>query len=126
MSQAVFIAVPHHSELAPQSLEGLMLATGRHRYSVNTEGGSRLALMVNTGLWVCRFSESWVEEVCFTVCDAIGKLADGRFWPRCIPEDWGFSAWCAGRGLKVFASRAVSVIHHGRAGYTNARPWGEW
>jgi len=232
MSNAVFIAVPHHSELAPQSLEGLMLATARHRYSVNTEGGSLLALMfnllwcralnqrsqcgwthfamhhsdveapagwvdvlidemdrveadiisaviaikdnrgltstgwqgpetkrirrltvrealqlpptfsaadlptlgkpagqhlmVNTGLWVCRFTDSWIEEVCFTIRDAIGRLPDGRFWPRCVPEDWGFSAWCAERGLKVFATRAVSVIHHGRAGYTNARPWGEW
>ena len=83
-------------------------------------------LMVNTGLWVCRFTEAWVEEVCFTIRDAIGKLSDGRFWPRCIPEDWGFSAWCVERGRRVFATRAVSVIHHGRAGYTNAQQWGEW
>lgn len=232
MSQAVFIAVPHHAELAPQALEGLMLATARHRYSVNTEGGSLLALMfnllscrclnqrrergwthfamhhadieapagwadtlldemqrvgadvlstvvpikdnrgltstgwqdpdtkrirrltmreavglpvtfsaadlpaagkpagqhlmVNTGLWVCDLGKPWVEEVCFTVRDAVGRLDDGRFWPRCVPEDWGFSAWCAGRGLRVFATRAVPVVHHGRAGYTNARAWGEW
>src|SRR5689334_16752230 len=48
----VFIAVPHYDQLDPQSLEGLMLASAKHRYSVNTEGGSLLALMFNL-LW-CR------------------------------------------------------------------------
>jgi hypothetical protein len=225
---AVFIGVPHHDQLAPQALEGLILATAQHRYSINTEGGSLLALMfnllwcralnqrdehgwthfamhhsdveapagwldtliqeqqrvgadvlacvipikdnrgltstgwqdpetrtirrftmaevltlpvtfnaaqagkygqylmVNTGLWVCDFTRPWVEDVCFTIRDGIGKDPGGRFWPRAIPEDWGFSTWAAEQGLKVFATRKVPIIHHGRAGYSNAKPWGEW
>jgi hypothetical protein len=47
----VFIAVPHYDQLAPQSLEGLILATAEHKYSINTEGGSLLALVFNR-LWV--------------------------------------------------------------------------
>jgi hypothetical protein len=47
----VFIAVPHYDQLAPQALEGLILASQQHRYSINTEGGSLLALIFNR-LWV--------------------------------------------------------------------------
>jgi hypothetical protein len=223
----VFIAVPHYNQLAPQALEGLILATQRHRYSINTEGGSLLALMfnklwcralnaradgvthfamhhsdvaaqagwvdtlleekdrvgadvlsvivpikdargltstgwqdpttrritrltmadvmrlpetfdaqaagrpdqwlmINTGLWVCDLRDPWVEDVCFTILDGIGKGDDGRFYPRCVPEDWNFAAWCARRGLKVFATRKVAVTHYGPAGFTNAKLWGEW
>ncbi len=226
MQANVFIAVPHHAELTPQLLPGLILATGRHRYSINTEGGSLLALMfnllwckalnlrhtgithfamhhadieaepgwldkllgemekhdadvvstvmaikdnrgltstgwqdsttkkirrftmsevvqlpatfdaagagkpgqalmVNTGLWLCRFTAPWVEEACFTIRDAIAH-ENGKFWPRCIPEDWGFSIWAAERGLRVMATRAVKAIHHGRAGYANDHAWGAW
>jgi hypothetical protein len=225
--QNVYIAVPHHSELTPQVLPGLILASERHRYSINTEGGSLLALMfnvlwcralnkrdqgithfamhhsdieaepgwvdklideldakgadiistvmpikdnrgvtstgwqdnqtkkirrftmteimamaptfniydtehlgaslmVNTGLWLCRFTEPWVEEVCFHIQDAITRQEDGTFWPRCIPEDWAFSAWAAEQGLHVAATRAVKAIHHGRAGYSNQSAWGQW
>jgi hypothetical protein len=227
MTKNIYIAVPHHAELTPQVLPGLILATERYRYSINTEGGSLLALMfnilwckalnlrdtgithfamhhadieaepgwldkliaemerhhadvistvmpikdnrgltstgwqdpatrkirrftltevmgfppsfdvtsagkpgqhlmINTGLWVCRFTEPWVEEVCFTIRDAVGKNADGRFWPRCIPEDWGFSEWAAQRRLRVFATRTVKAVHHGRAGYANDHAWGIW
>jgi hypothetical protein len=83
-------------------------------------------LMVNTGLWVCNLTRPWAEEVCFTVQDAITRDGRGRFWPRCVPEDWGFSFWLQQRGLRVLATRKVKVIHHGRAGYANDRPWGEW
>jgi hypothetical protein len=228
MSANVFIGVPHHDQIAPQALSGLFLATDQHHYSINTEGGSLLALMfnllwcralnqrptrqlthfamhhsdieappgwldvlvhemdnvgadilsaviaikdnrgltstgwqdpetkqirrltmyeavdlpltfdassapapghrlmVNTGLWVCDFTKPWVEEVCFNIADGIGKDKDGRFWPKAIPEDWGFSMWAADKGLKVCATRAVKVIHHGRAGYSNDIPWGSW
>jgi hypothetical protein len=219
----VFLAVPHYDQLAPQSLEGLILATAQHKYSINTEGGSLLALMfnklwcralnqrksgvthfamhhsdiavpagwldtlleekervgadvlsavipikdlrgltstgwmdtqtgritrltmkevyelpesfdarpgqwlmVNTGLWVCDLRAPWVEDVCFSIVDAIGHDAEGNFWPRCIPEDWNFSRWCAREGLRVFATRRVPVTHYGTSGYTNSRPWGEW
>jgi hypothetical protein len=47
----IFIAVPHYDQLAPQAMEGLILATAKHKYSINTEGGSLLALVFNR-LWV--------------------------------------------------------------------------
>jgi hypothetical protein len=223
----VFIAVPHYQQLTPQALPGLILATQQHRYSINTEGGSLLALMfnklwckalngrregvthfamhhadiaaapgwvdtlldekervgadvlsvvipikdmrgltstgwqdpqtriitrwtmrevlrfpetfdaagvgkpdqwlmVNTGLWICDLRDPWVEEVCFNIVDATGYDTQGQFYPRCIPEDWNFSGWCARRGLRVFATRKVPVGHHGNVEFRNDRAWGEW
>ncbi len=92
--------------------------------ALGTEG-KRHWLMVNTGLWVCRFTEPWVEDVCFNICDAIQKV-DGRFQPRCLPEDWNFSGFCAQRGLKVMATRKLRVLHHGDTGFPNNGTWGEW
>ena len=43
-----------------------------------------------------------------------------------LPEDWNFSGWCARKGLRVFATRKVSVGHHGTMCYTNDGPWGAW
>jgi hypothetical protein len=223
----VFIAVPHYGQLAPQALEGLILATDRHRYSINTEGGSLLALvfnrlwcralnrrkdgithfamhhadiqapagwvdvlieemervnaevlsvvvpikdrrgltstalqhpvtrkirrltmtevqaapdtftnaglgapcevlLVNTGLWICRFDRPWAERVCFHILDGITRGEDGLFQARAIPEDWNFSAWCAENELRVFATRKVKVEHHGMASYANDHAWGTY
>jgi hypothetical protein len=83
-------------------------------------------LMVNTGLFVCRFDAPWVEEHAFRILDSIVKGDDGRFRPRTLPEDWGFSAWLAGRGLRVFATRKVPVVHYGKTGFRNDSAWGEW
>lgn len=83
-------------------------------------------LVVNTGLWVCDFTRPWVEEVCFSIIDAIVKDADGGFTAKCLPEDWNFSGWCARNGLKVFATTKVAVGHHGRASYRNDSAWGDW
>jgi hypothetical protein len=82
-------------------------------------------LMVNTGLWLCRFTESWVEQACFSIEDAIGR--DERGWfARCLPEDWNFSGFCARLGLKVLATRKPRVLHHGDSGFPNDGRWGEW
>ena len=83
-------------------------------------------LMINTGLWVCDFTQPWVEDACFHIRDAIHKGDDGIFRARALSEDWSFSAWCAERGLKVFATRKVPVVHHGRAAFRNNEPWGDW
>jgi hypothetical protein len=83
-------------------------------------------LMVNTGLWLAKLTEPWCEEVCFSVLDATFKDEDGLFKARALSEDWNFSGWCARKGLKVFATRAVAVGHHGKACYGNDSVWGEW
>jgi hypothetical protein len=83
-------------------------------------------LMVNTGLFVARITEPWAEEVCFNIIDAILKDDDGQFKARALSEDWNFSGWCARKGLKVFATRAVPVGHFGKACYGNDQPWDDW
>ncbi len=86
-------------------------------------------LMVNTGLWVMRFTEPWCEPPHFggfEIRDCVVRLESGRFQPRVLPEDWNFSGWAARRGLKVFATRKIKALHHGGKAYGNDSAWGEW
>ena len=83
-------------------------------------------LMINTGLWLCRFTEPWVEEVYFEIRDSIIKTPEGRFIANVLPEDWNFSGWCARKGLKVLATRKVKAVHHGDTAFSNQGTWGDW
>lgn len=86
-------------------------------------------LCVNTGLWVCDFTQSWVTEVdergltkvYFHFTDYILKVGD-TYKTRNMPEDWNFSMACDKLGVKVFATRAIRVEHCGRKWYTNQLP----
>jgi hypothetical protein len=82
--------------------------------------------MVNTGLWLCRFTEEWIERVCFNICDGVFKQEDGSFRPKCLPEDWNFSGFCAREALKVVATRKLRVLHHGDSAFPNDGTWGAW
>jgi len=82
-------------------------------------------LMVNSAVWVCDFTKPWVEDVCFNIRDKIAKTDLGEFVPMVLSEDWNFSGWCAEKGLKVFATRKVSVAHYGRIAFTTNKVWGE-
>lgn len=83
-------------------------------------------LMINTGLWVCDFTRPWVEEVCFSILDQTCRDGRGNFEARTLPEDWNFSGWAARQGLKVYATRIIPAVHHGRAAYPNDTVWGDW
>ena len=83
-------------------------------------------IVVNTGLWVCSFSDSWVEQIHFEIRDAIVKNEDGKFEARVLPEDWNFSLQAQSMGLKVFATTSVKAIHVGKYNYGNDSAWGEW
>jgi len=83
-------------------------------------------LMVNTGLWLCDFTQPWVEEAYFEIRDRIVAKNNGCFQANVLPEDWNFSGWAARKGLKVWATRAVKVTHHGNAAFRNDHVWGEW
>jgi hypothetical protein len=90
--------------------------------------GTEFTLAVNTGLFLARFDRPWVER--FTGFSTNTTLmfdrdSDKRY-PCVFPEDFAFAAWCAGEGLKVFATRAVEVTHRKPEELTNARPWGTW
>jgi hypothetical protein len=83
-------------------------------------------LLVNTGLWVCRFTEPWVEEVTFQIRDKNVRKDNGTFEATVISEDWHFSRWLHEHDKRVFATRKVAVEHFGRKGYRNDRVWGTW
>lgn len=92
-------------------------------------------LAINTGLWVCRFTEAWAEPPIFPgfmSCDQIRRMDDGRAEAVCLPEDWAFSEWAYNHGLKVCATRKAPLVHFdGPASkttseYRNDHVWGEW
>jgi len=89
-------------------------------------------LLINTGLWICDFTKPWVEQVHFTINDAIVQMPDGKFTANVMSEDWNFSTWCHlyhkdyPRRLRLFATTAVSAHHHGTARFSNTHPWGDW
>ena len=86
--------------------------------------GEKRTLVVNTGLFICDFTNPWVEKVFFEIRDNIVKNENGKFEARNLSEDWGFSNQCAKLGVKVFATRCVKLRHFGRAEYRNDEVWG--
>lgn len=82
-------------------------------------------LLLNTGLWVCRFDEAWARQVRFTINDRIVVDPSGRYVPQCEPEDWYFSRLCHELDLKVGATRKIRLTHRGSAAFSNAQPWGQ-
>ncbi len=83
-------------------------------------------LLVNTGLWVCRFREDWARHVYFTINDRILLGANGRYGHQVEPEDWFVSRRFHELGLRVGATRKVAVGHRGPAIFDNTGPHGTW
>lgn len=80
-------------------------------------------LLLNTGCFVCRFDQPWVEEFHFETRDTIER--DGEvFRVRFQPEDWMMSRALHARGLKLLATRKVSLKHIGHYRYPSDEPWG--
>lgn len=82
-------------------------------------------ILVNTGLWVCRFDRPWCERVAFRQQDRVIHTPDGKFIPSTKPEDWDFTRQVRGRGGRVFATRRVAIEHE-RPEWHNRFPWGTW
>lgn len=81
-------------------------------------------ILLNTGLWVCRFGE-WTKQVRFTINDRVAfdtKL--DRYVAQVEPEDWYFARLCHELGLKIGCTRKIPLDHRGVARFTNTRPWG--
>lgn len=82
-------------------------------------------LLVNTGLMLVDIRKEWAEKVWFEFDDKI--LRDektGKFKAVGVPEDWNFSRKALRLGAKLWATREVTVIHHGRHQFGNERAWG--
>ncbi len=85
------------------------------------------ALLLNNGLWVCRFTEPWVEEVCFHFIEWNVRRPDGQFVACFFSEDWQFSEFLTTKGLKLYATRKVPIQHAGRRDFVcDGSTWGDW
>jgi predicted O-methyltransferase YrrM len=82
-------------------------------------------LLINTGMWVCRFDPAWAKKIHFTVNDRIVTGPDGGYFVQVEPEDWFFSRLCHELGLRIGATRKIRVDHRGPARFGNDRVWGE-
>jgi len=81
-------------------------------------------LCTNTGLWACRFG-AWCEKIVFTIQDFITRSEDGMFRSSFWPEDWNFAVDCARLGVRVLATRKISIEHMGGFNFKNDRAWGK-
>lgn len=83
-------------------------------------------LLLNTGLWVCRFDPEWARKVRFTINDRIVfNTAEDCYMAQVEPEDWYFSRLCHELGLKIGCTRKIALGHRGPAVYLNNHPWGQ-
>jgi len=89
-------------------------------------------LLINTGCWLANLrSPRWREvdadgclKMFFTLRDRV-RLAGDDAHVEMEPEDWFFSRRAHEAGLKVLATREVSVIHQGLGGFPNQGAWGD-
>jgi SAM-dependent methyltransferase len=93
-------------------------------------------LLLNTGLWVCRFDETWASKVWFEIRDRIKyHEPSGRYQAVNESEDWFFSrllheiggpgiATEGHRPLRIGATRKVRLTHRGPSRFPNDRAWG--
>lgn len=81
-------------------------------------------LLLNTGLWVCRFNRQWAEQVHFEINDAIRRNEDGEYVALNEPEDWNFSRQLNALGLRIGCTRKVKLGHKGPAVFGNTHAWG--
>lgn len=77
-------------------------------------------LLINTGLWVCKFDMNWAKQVHFTINDRIVfSTADNRYHAEVEPEDWYFSRLCHELELKIGVTRKIKVMHRGKMDFSN-------
>jgi SAM-dependent methyltransferase len=82
-------------------------------------------LLLNTGCWVCRFGVLGEYPFYFTINDEITFSEQHDCYVADVEsEDWFFSRLCHKAGLKVGATRKISIFHEGATRYLNSQPWG--
>lgn len=81
-------------------------------------------VLMNTGLWVCRFDPAWAKHVCFTIRDRIVEKPDGSYEAEVMSEDWDVSRQFRRLGLRIGITRRVKVGHRGAFVFGNDKPWG--
>ncbi len=82
-------------------------------------------LLLNTGLWVAKFNTEWANQIHFTINDRIVfDTITGTYRAEVEPEDWFFSRLCNDLGLKIGATRKVTLQHQGKIAFSNESAWG--
>lgn len=82
-------------------------------------------LLLNTGCWICRMDQPWVEKACFRSFDWTYQDGNGEWKAGCIGEDYLWSVDLARLGVKTFATTAVKILHAGTFDYPNHVAWGD-
>ena len=83
-----------------------------------------LPVLLNTGLWVCKFDLSWAKRCHFRINDRIVCDPDGDYVPEVEPEDWYFSRLLHEQGLRIGCTRKVVIGHRGPMVWGNNKAWG--
>lgn len=82
-------------------------------------------LLINTGLWVCRWNQEWARQFHFTINDRIVFNSEkGFYFHQVESEDWFISRAFHELGLKVGVTRKVTLGHQGPMTFVNSQPWG--
>ena len=83
-------------------------------------------LLVNTGCMVVSMKKrATLETMLFTTNNWIFKDPDGKFRAVSEAEDWNWSVQAKDRGLSVWATRAIPLVHVGTKEYSNESAWGD-
>jgi hypothetical protein len=82
-------------------------------------------LLLNSGIWVCRFDRDWCEKVYFEQQDRIFQLPDGQYAVATKSEDWQFSRLLRSLGCKLLVTRKVALEHERKEWHTRYA-WGLW
>jgi hypothetical protein len=88
-------------------------------------------IAMNTGLWVCKFTDQWVNKFGgFRIFNHIVTEGQGtdQETARAIfrSEDWDFGLWCHREGLKVVVTRTVQMDHIGWHQFGNQANDARW
>lgn len=88
-------------------------------------GHADKVLLLNTGLWVCRFDGDWIADICFKTDDAIRRNPATGEWEAVVQsEDWHWSRQLHAKGLRVGITKTVKARHYGPMAYRNYAAWG--
>ena len=83
-------------------------------------------LLINTGLMLVDLRKDWTNHIWFHFDDKIAINSYGKRQPFMRPEDWNFSKDARKLGASIYATREVTLTHHGQQSFPTAFPWGEW
>lgn len=81
-------------------------------------------LLVNTGCYLMKITEPWMEGLHFRQIDSlVFDIRSQEYKPQAISEDWDFSRQLLYRGARIGATRKVP-LYHGIPEFHNRGVWG--